>query len=436
MWRSRWVRLIVLLLVLLGGGGGYWLAQREGPSPVLRTVTVGDLPAMLAVDARTNRAFVTYSIDPTVSVLDASTGAVVGTVALTDEPDTVTVDTPTGRIIMTSDAYHLIWLLDARTGAVLHGQEGLADDVGIDERTGRVLVAGSDFPGGDVNTISLLDGRTGEVLHEGHGLVGGYARGMTVDPRTHRAFVLQGNAAAIGVVDTESGRLLRLVKVGALPLDVAVDSSIGRAYVANNGAGTVSVLDARTGTVLQTITVGMNPARLAVDERTHRVFIVQGRGDVASFTSSATFSSGTTVLDSRTGAVRRRLAVGGTPLENIGSHLGRSVAVDSRRGRVFVLNPVWSDAGGHAMGGSVSVLDASDGRLRETIEVGMAPVDLGVDETSARLFVVNRNAGCVSVDAFGWIPESVRHWLPLLSQPPKSNCPMGGTVTVIDTSHL
>ncbi len=50
--------------------------------PVLGTSTVGSMPGMIAVDALTNRAFVTNSADHTVSVLDARSGAVLGTVAL------------------------------------------------------------------------------------------------------------------------------------------------------------------------------------------------------------------------------------------------------------------------------------------------------------------------------------------------------------------
>jgi hypothetical protein len=68
--------------------------------------------------------------------------------------------------------------------------------------------------------------------------------------------------------------------------------------------------------------------------------------------------------------------------------------------------------------------------------VGRHPYALAVDEATARLFVVNTNSGCVPADRFGWIPGSLRRWLPFISQPPKPRCNMPGSVTVIDTSHL
>jgi hypothetical protein len=65
---------------------------RRHSGPVLRTVTVGFRPGMVAVDARTNRAFVTNSTDHTVSALDAASGTVVRTVALPGEADLVVAD--------------------------------------------------------------------------------------------------------------------------------------------------------------------------------------------------------------------------------------------------------------------------------------------------------------------------------------------------------
>jgi hypothetical protein len=85
----------------------------------------------------------------------------------------------------------------------------------------------------------------------------------------------------------------------------------------------------------------------------------------------------------------------------------------------------------------VSVLDARSGTLLRTIGVGRHPISLAVDERTARLFVVNTNAGCLRPSSL-WdrVPVAVRHALPFLPAPPKPTCNMPGTVTVIDTSRL
>jgi YVTN family beta-propeller protein len=390
------------------------------------------MPGMVAVDDRTNRAFVTNSADHTVSVLDAGNGTVLRTVALGDEPDVVAADVRTGRIFVLTDPKNTVCVLDAVTGALLRTVAVTTADLAVDDQTGRVFVSGLPYSG--VGTVAMLDGRSGSMLH--NAIVGGnMAWGVAVDARTRRVFVVNVTNDDVSVVDASSGRVLRTVAVGYLPVAVAVDVSTGHVFVTNSGADTVTMLDALTGSIVSTIKVGPNPGRVVVDERTGHVFVIHSRGKHRnSFTSDG--PGGTTMLDARSGAVLRSVAVGGGPLDDVGYVDAINVAVDQRRGRVFVIDQTSTATLDGGTDGSVSVLDAGSGSLLNTLPVGRHPVALAVDETTARLFVVNTNSGCASRDAFGWIAGSVRQRLPFISQPPKPTCGMPGSVTVIDTSHL
>jgi len=73
------------------------------------------------------------------------------------------------------------------------------------------------------------------------------------------------------------------------------------------------------------------------------------------------------------------------------------IAVDTRTGRVFVVNRGPLDSGyggsGNPLGssaGSVSVLDATTGHVLRTQTVGRGPALIAVDERLGRVFVVNR----------------------------------------------
>ncbi len=84
----------------------------------------------------------------------------------------------------------------------------------------------------------------------------------------------------------------------------------------------------------------------------------------------------------------RNVAVGQSP---------GPIAVDTRTGRVFVVNrgPLDSGYGGSgnplgASAGSVSVLDATTGQVLRTQPVGRGPTLIAVDERLGRVFVVNR----------------------------------------------
>ena len=87
------------------------------------------------------------------------------------------------------------------------------------------------------------------------------------------------------------------------------------------------------------------------------------------------------VLDSRAGRLPRTVTLGSDP---------GFVAVDARRGRVFVLNGgAASNVNGavHPHDGSISVLDASTGAVPRTIPAGGNPELAAIDPASGRLTV-------------------------------------------------
>ena len=83
----------------------------------------------------------------------------------------------------------------------------------------------------------------------------------------------------------------------------------------------------RAGTHVRTVPVARNPIPLAIDEGAQRVFVATG----TVFASPGTFPAHGTlsVLDACRGRILRTYPVGADP---------SAVAVDTRRGRVFVLN--------------------------------------------------------------------------------------------------
>ena len=97
----------------------------------------------------------------------------------------------------------------------------------------------------------------------------------------------------------------------------------------NAGSGTVSVIDVRAGTLVRTVPVARNPIPLAIDEGAQRVFVATGTvfGRPGNFPPRGTLS----VLDACSGSLLRTYPVGTDP---------SAVAVDTQRGRVFVLNRI------------------------------------------------------------------------------------------------
>jgi len=310
--------------------------------------------------------------------LDTRTGVLLRTIPLRESPRALAVDTRAG-IVVAATAHGII-ALDVRTGALLYTTvtPTLVNPVlAVDEQASRVVVAGS-FPdttpyASQQGMIDVLDTRSGRRLRA-LTLRGGPAS-VAVDARTARAFVsvdpFHGNGY-VAVLDTASGRLVQTTPVAGTPERIAVDTRTARVFVIV-AEGAVSVLDARSGILVGTAPVGETPWALTVNEQIGRVFVVnQARRSTVS------------KLDAASGRLLGAVAVG--------ENNAVAVATDAATGRVFVVNGgALHTSANINPSASVSELDAVSGRLLRAIPLSTAffPRSVVVDERAGRAFVVS-----------------------------------------------
>lgn len=218
---------------------------------LLRTVPVGSRPQAVAVDPRTSRAFVVNIGDGTVSVLDTRRWAVIRTVHLGMDAGhaSIAVDPRTSRVFV--GAGSVVTVLDASSGAIVGttNLNGAINGLAVDAAprggapNGQVFVA-------QEQGVSVLNARDGRVVRT---LLDGTAAGaVAVDARRHRLVVtpaaafdntrLPSGLSVVSIVDEHSGIILRTVPVGVAPIAAAVDARSGRAVVVNAG-GSVPVSD-------------------------------------------------------------------------------------------------------------------------------------------------------------------------------------------------
>lgn len=431
-------RQVIVGLALLAVVTGVVALHRGDAGPVLRTVLSATYPRTVVVDERHQRAYVIGSDGTSGHVweLDVASGQVLMTVTTADMPGGVAVDAQRAHLFVASGTSTRVSMRDARSGALLHtvsvgrwpeGASFMGRDLVVSEQTGRVFVA-NPYGGDTYSTVSLLDAASGRVLRTvavGQGLTT-----LAVDERSNRVFGINGIDATVSMLDARSGTVLRTVPVHRVPLALAVDERTEHVFVTGNmlfaGAsststrGQIDILDAQTGTVLHTVSVGILPIAVAVDERRGRVFVANNG------------SNSVSVLDAYTGRVLRTVGVGRNP---------GAIAVDTHTGRVFVVNsnsPYLSLEGAAAANGSVSVLDAWSGIVLRTMPVGIAPEEVVVDDRSARAFVVNSGGGRqVPVPNYwGWMPRWLRNHVPFLpAQPSRVRTMPAGSLSVLDTGR-
>jgi len=262
--------------------GTPYVQAMDGPTP--------------ALDARRGRLYVPNLVDDTLAVVDAVSGRVRRILPVVHQPDEVAVDDHTGRVFVGSTADWTLTTLDARAGRLLATRPFAAGDL-----PGQLVVdpaSGSGVAAGYGGQVTLFDARTGRPLH---GSVPDHVHlieGLVIDAPARRILGLVENTPAVVVLDARTAAPLRLIPVGPDPTALALDPATGRAFVADGGDGSVDVLDVWSGRVLRRVRVGPMPV-LAVDTR-------QGRVVVASAT-------GLSLLDARGGRLLRRWPVALAP---------------------------------------------------------------------------------------------------------------------------
>jgi YVTN family beta-propeller protein len=226
---------------------------------------------------------------------DARTGATVRTVPVDTAPTAVAVDVPAARVFVANSGDNSVSLLDAHSGALLRtvrvgtGPQGGPRAVAVSARAGRAFVASGD-------SLLLLNARSGAVLRAvptGIGTLAGNPVAVAVDERLSRVFVANVSLPdanspwdnSLVLLNARTGDVLGNLPLGAPPVAVAVDARTERVFLATAGPrrsgratdpGSVSVLNARTGAVRRTITLGRSPRAIALDSRTGRAFVVTG----------------------------------------------------------------------------------------------------------------------------------------------------------------
>jgi YVTN family beta-propeller protein len=141
-------------------------------------------------------------------------------------------------------------------------------------------------------------------------------------------------ANAVGVIDSETGKLSSQIPVGAAPAGVAVVP--GAIWVTNADDGTVSRIDPDTNAVVQTIRVGAGPAGIAIGAGA--VWVLDGLDGTISR------------IDPRTNQLVQTIPVGNGP-----------TAITYGLGALWVANTA---------DGTVSKIDARSGELVRTFDVG------------------------------------------------------------------
>lgn len=228
---------------------------------------------------------------------------------------------------------------------------------------------------------------------------------LNMDPATGYLWITRGSH--LMVVDVTAGKLL--TDITGLTGIHGTAFADGKAYISEGGAGKVAVVDDKNFTRLSEIAVGSGPDGILYDPATHRVFTFNGG------------SKDATAIDTTTGAVVGTVALGGKPeaassdgagtifvnIENkneLAAFDAKTLAVKAH----YPLAPCDSPSG-QAMdvahgrifsvcdGGVMTVADAKTGKVVTTVKIGDGPDAARFDPATGLAFSSNGRTGTLTI---------------------------------------
>ena len=296
---------------------------------------------------------------------------------------------------------------------------GYPNDVAVNPQTHRVYVSSRDD-----NRLIMIDGLALTVLNGVS--VGEQPWGVAVNSVTNKVYVASFANDRLYVLDASTLAILRVIPVGPKPTFVRINENTNRVFVVTYGNNNVVVLDGASDTILDSKpTGGFGAWGLAVNRTINRLYVSNrdsgsvttldgtiGFQVIGSQTISPCGGAGSSPYGLGYNPVNAKLYVACSPSGSVnsaaiyqsssggltrlaflsigdgGENGGGGVAVNTATGNVFFTN---SEAN------TVSVISGATDRVIETMPVGYDPFGDGVDPSTGRVFVANRDSGDMSV---------------------------------------
>jgi DNA-binding beta-propeller fold protein YncE len=275
----------------------------------LQTVQLPRRAFALGLNSVTNTLYVGNTLDGSLTVVDATSGAVKGQIQLgvaekkadgkESMPHTrkVIVDEKHNRVFVTSPGQPgIVWIVDGAKGQLTHTirSEGIwTAGAAYDAAANRLYVSQ-----GGVHEILAIDPDAGQVVGR---ISTGDSKGNTaqdsrhffinlaLDAKGQRLFSVDSNTNQVYVFDIASGKQLATVPLGTGALDVAYNPQRNELYATNRGVsrekpegtGALTVIDGASYLVKRSIDLPVHPNSLAVtpDGNTLYVSVKAPRGE-------------------------------------------------------------------------------------------------------------------------------------------------------------
>jgi YVTN family beta-propeller protein len=235
-------------------------------------------PYSIAVDASTNRIYVTNLRSDTVSVIDGQKDNILTDIKVGTFPSAIDVNPDSGRIFVANRDSDTVSVIDGSTNEVVANISVGAKpiDVAIDrsEEDINTLIFASNS---NSDTVSVIDGSTNEVVATIK--VRQEPVDLAINDIINRLYVANYQNDTVSVIDYYLSKnegfkneTVDNIQVGDGPSSIDFNSITNRVYISNSESDTVSVIDGSTNEVVANIPVGTDPSSIEVNTEDNLIY--------------------------------------------------------------------------------------------------------------------------------------------------------------------
>ena len=229
--------------------------------------------------------------------------------------------------------------------------------------------------------------------------------------REYHAFAYIPNEITntVSVIDLESNRVTKTIKVGKKPIGVVVSRDNKKVYIINNEGGTVSVIDVPTNSIVATIKVGILPVDMCLNKDGSVGYVANYFSGEISIINTAT-NTVTSTFPLNDILTSLRLSPDDTTLYVTNGSTNKITVINLVKNKVTTTIPVDRNPDGIAISldttkmyvtnyksNLVDVVNIATNNVINSIQVGGGPQTIVRNIDGNKLYVGNWDEGTVSV---------------------------------------
>jgi DNA-binding beta-propeller fold protein YncE len=251
---------------------------------MVSSITTGDLPTGLSVDANTDLVYVADYGSSDVAVVNGSTDQMVADVYNIGYPGDVVVNPDTDRVYVGGLVDSTITVINGSTNtvaSVIQESCGPVYRLAVNPATDTIYATTS-FNGSGGNPLGcvlVINGQTDTVAKE---ILLGYSKhpaAIAVDTRTNTVYVGDGVNPLIYVINGSTNALVGNLTLGDQYIaGIAINPTTDTLFVSHTYSDTISVVDAANDTALGPIPAQGADGAVAVNVATGAVYVADFRG--------------------------------------------------------------------------------------------------------------------------------------------------------------